>query len=321
MLSQGGSSPSISIPSCPSSLLTSFITSLVSGQAFNKEEHLLASLLHIIVPPQVQKIPEPQNVEQVVDSKSWRKYNKSGISVQPSDTIVTVQKLWEETPRRSFLDENHKQTFKIKSETTKSQANCAFPKHPNLEKEHHTDAKEDSKLLLKSTLCDVCSKTFVNKYILKAHMKTHQEKTHICNFCKKSYSDQNTLKTHILLHSQEKIQCQVCFATVTRIRRHMKNKHGDRKLVTCTICGQDKIGRTIAGHEKICRMSKEERAEYKESIKVKCANCHKILANKDKLARHIQTVHSNSKLFQCKHCDHKDNRSDNMKTHIKNNHQ
>ena len=77
----------------------------------------------------------------------------------------------------------------------------------------------------------------------------------------------------------------------------------------------------MAGHEKLCRMSEEERAEYKEGIKVKCASCPKILANKDKLARHVQSVHSNSKLFQCKHCDHKDNRSDNMKTHIKNNHQ
>ena len=151
-------------------------------------------------------------------------------------------------------------------------------------------------------------------------MKTHEKKTHICNFCKKSYSDQHTLKTHILAHSQGKVQCEVCPASVTSMRMHMKYKHSERKLVTCTICGKDEIAWKMAGHEKLCRMSEEERAEYKERKKVKCEICPKILANKAKLSRHIQSVHSTGKLFQCKHCDHKDNRSDNMKTHVKNNH-
>ena len=35
---------------------------------------------------------------------------------------------------------------------------------------------------------------------------------------------------------------------------------------------------------------------------------------------HMRTAHNESKQFQCEHCDHMDNRSDNMKTHVKNNH-
>ena len=47
LLSQAGASPCISLPSSSSSLISSFITSLVSGQVFDKEEQLLASLLGI----------------------------------------------------------------------------------------------------------------------------------------------------------------------------------------------------------------------------------------------------------------------------------
>ena len=63
-------------------------------------------------------------------------------------------------------------------------------------------------------------------------------------------------------------------------------------------------------------MSEEE----KEAIGVECGECGKFLANKEKLIRHIRCLHNNEKLFKCKLCDHKDNRDDNMKTHIKNNH-
>ena len=87
-LVQAGNSPCISIPSSSSSLITSFVTSLVSGQAFNEEEHLLASLLCIVVPSELQTIvpkttglflgEKSPNVEKVnvVDSKSTRKHLK-----------------------------------------------------------------------------------------------------------------------------------------------------------------------------------------------------------------------------------------------------
>ena len=67
-------------------------------------------------------------------------------------------------------------------------------------------------------------------------------------------------------------------------------------------------------------MTEEQRAAYKEAKKVNCQQCGKVLANKQKLDRHIQTTHSKARLIKCKYCDHEDTRSDNMKTHVKNNH-
>ena len=176
----------------------------------------------------------------------------------------------------------------------------------------------NSKPTLDSALCEICSKTFANKYILKAHMKTHNEKTDICDICSKAFSNKQILKAHILTHTQQKIQCQICFESVFYLKNHMRSKHGESKLVACSNCGI-KI-KEIARHERFCRMTEEERTAYKEGIKVECEQCGKVLAHKFKLARHIQTAHSKTRHLQCKFCDHKDNRSDNMKTHVKNNH-
>ena len=133
------------------------------------------------------------------------------------------------------------------------------------------------KIESESTLCDICSKTFSNKYILKAHMK----KPSGCS---------------------------------------PKKDRLTKTSVTCATCGQDKSASRILKHERLCQMSEDERAAYNATRKVECEKCHKILSHRQKLVRHIKTVHNERKEFQCEHCEHQDNRSDNMKTHMKNNH-
>ena len=165
------------------------------------------------------------------------------------------------------------------------------------------------KLDSKSALCDICSKTFGNKYILKAHMKIHERKT-IGKVSVKS----------TLTDSQQKTQCQVCFHSVSHLAIHMKNIHAEQKFVTCATCGQDKRAKRILEHEKLCKMSEDERAAYNATIKVECGKCQKVLAHKHKLQRHMESVHNKSNLLKCDHCEHKDSRSDNLKTHMKNNH-
>ena len=156
--------------------------------------------------------------------------------------------------------------------------------------------------------CDICSKTYGNKNILKAHMKTHDSKD-ICDISSKpTVAEKRSCK-----------QCNLGFRSVSYLAIHMKSRHDEKRLVACTTCGQNNF-KNISRHEKFCRMSEDERAAYKATMKVECQKCHKVFAQKVKLDRHMNTVHSTIKLLQCEHCGHKDNRSDNMKTHIKNNH-
>ena len=93
-------------------------------------------------------------------------------------------------------------------------------------------------------------------------------------------------------------------------------RFGENKKMPCSNCGKNFKVSCVRNHEKICKLSEEEKA----AIKAECDQCGKILANKGKLNRHIRFIHNNEKLVKCKLCDHKDYREDNMKTHIKNNH-
>ena len=171
------------------------------------------------------------------------------------------------------------------------------------------------KCLKEPVVCEICSKILKSKNFLRVHMQRHGEKTHVCDSCPKIFGDKSMLKRHVeKTHTLSK--CQICLVSVFGLKKHMRLKH--RKLTTCSNCGIE--SKCIWKHEKLCKMTEEQRAAYKEAKKVNCQQCGKVLANKQKLDRHIQTTHSKARLIKCKYCDHEDNRSDNMKTHVKNNH-
>ena len=368
---QAGNFPCISLP-CSSSLLSSFITSLVNGQAFGEEQQQLASLLGINkqiwkseTKPKTpggeqgfqidfvkKKKVEPQHVSTLgIESKTDKcgkipkqlregfglkveeglanevKVNKVILGSQPT----TMHRIRKENIKYESLAKEGKKMLVDESfifdtaENSPATTKHKIPEVVTVESSNKNIVlkglnikDENSKPTLDSFLCEICSKTFANKHILKIHAKLHDEKTDICDVCSKAFSNKHVLKAHISTHKQEKTQCQTCFEFVFGLKNHMKNKHEEKKLVACSNCGVEVKG--ISRHERFCRMTDEERAAYKETIKVECGKCGKVLANKFKLVRHIQAAHSKDRLLLCKFCDHKDNRSDNMKTHIKNNH-
>ena len=61
--------------------------------------------------------------------------------------------------------------------------------------------------------------------------------------------------------------------------------------------------------------------DIKPKERVKCQTCGKTIADHVKLKRHIRCIHNKDKLFQCNHCGRQDYKKDNIKTHIKNNHE
>ena len=76
--------------------------------------------------------------------------------------------------------------------------------------------------------------------------------------------------------------------TKTKLRKHMKNIHGEKKIVECSYCGMSARMSSIKEHERRCKQSVEER----EARKFKCGECGKALSSRDKLRRHMQNIHN-----------------------------
>ena len=275
---QAGASPCISLPCSSSSLISSFITSLVSGQGFDKEQQLLASLLGI-------------------DKQSW----KSGRTLdQPGDghgfekqkPSISILKQTRKMPEGKGLKmENEVKAQLLHNEKIKSEPIVKQDKKHKIGKEEIAVVEDiqdikgvnevkvvnavkdvkgvkvvkmvkgvkglDLKQTSESALCEICSKTFANRYILKSHTKLHGEKTDICDVCSKSFSNKHIQKAHMLTHTAEKVKCQMCLESVFGLKKHMKNKHGETKLVTCSNCGVEV--KRISTHERFCRVTEEER--------------------------------------------------------------
>merc|ERR1712204_1987 len=110
--------------------------------------------------------------------------------------------------------------------------------------------------------------------------------------------------------------CTGTFTNKRLLQRHIKLTHSESKA-PCSSCGQIFTSSSILRHNKICKMTEEEKQDFKINRRVGCKDCGKVLANKTKLNRHIRFIHNNEKLYQCNLCDRQDYNKDNMKLHIK----
>ena len=107
-------------------------------------------------------------------------------------------------------------------------------------------------------LCNVCSKMFSNRKTLRVHMKMHDEDIR-CGVCSKLFTNVYILKVHVLTHTQKKTESLQCSQSVFNMEGHMKRVHsGLANYVTCSNCGVKVRG--IGKHEKICKMTDEEKA-------------------------------------------------------------
>ena len=96
--------------------------------------------------------------------------------------------------------------------------------------------------------CQICHRSYSNKYSLNRHMKVHDEsKAFKCGVCLKVFSYKSSLEAHYRSHTGEKpFACQICdrkFAVKQSLIRHQAT-HSDDRPFRCSICPEGRYFKT-----------------------------------------------------------------------------
>ncbi|XP_061397840.1 zinc finger protein 709-like [Musca vetustissima] len=142
-------------------------------------------------------------------------------------------------------------------------------------------------------LCDICSKTFSNKYSLKMHIQRHTGDILKCSYCEKEFVTAKDLRIHIRFHTREfPFKCEQCsqtFAIKTHYDQHRKKHEGVR--YRCQVCDKE------FGHMFSLRQHSFKHRGYPFSCKL----CGKGLPAVFKMRVHLKTRHR--KVFNGEYSD------------------
>ncbi|KAF5307683.1 hypothetical protein FQR65_LT06738 [Abscondita terminalis] len=179
----------------------------------------------------------------------------------------------------------------------------------------HLSENNDMKKLLhtgdiREHKCDICSRMYKTKHLLKAHQLTHGEKSFLCSECGKGFVTKAALQSHLKVHTGEKPHtCNVCgksFAHVGSFEAHMLIHTGQRPY-NCSIC---KKAFTQLSHLKYHSRTHSGERPYV------CSYCGKSFALKGNLTVHVRT-HTGETPYLCPTCGKGFYDSSSLKKHRK----
>lgn len=146
-------------------------------------------------------------------------------------------------------------------------------------------------------LCDKCPKSYVSKYDLQQHQKTHEpdyvQKMFKCKTCEKEFASYPTLRRHKRAAHGNLPICAVCGKIVkTNMANHMRT-HTKEKPYHCNTCGRNFAAwGTLKDHE---RTHTNERPH-------KCEHCGKGFTQRTAMRVHMR-LHTGEKPYKCNICD------------------
>ena len=127
--------------------------------------------------------------------------------------------------------------------------------------------------------------------------------------------------------SRKRVLCTLCSKTFTNkyyLKKHNIAVHEkNEKSAQCSHCLKQVSMMYISNHEKICKMSEEEKEAHnkKYDYKLQCSDCDKTFMNLSKLNRHKESVHSRDKSYKCQYCGIQEQSILDLKLHVKQNHE
>ena len=146
----------------------------------------------------------------------------------------------------------------------------------------------NSHLCKKNIPCKACGKMFFNRKERDKHQKENVEcaQLYSCDQCGMTYNSKGTLNNHIKNIHTEKSECPYCGKKYKKLQFHIDTAHVS-----------DEVKR------------------------LKCQDCGKGFLLEHLLKKHVESVHLNSKRYQCRYgCDNRFNDSSNRNAHEKKKH-
>ncbi|KAJ6637908.1 Zinc finger protein [Pseudolycoriella hygida] len=159
-------------------------------------------------------------------------------------------------------------------------------------------------------ICDVCGKTFAQRYMLHSHLKRHDPSTwDKCPICHKSFPD--GLKRHMRVHSGERpyvcIECGAAYKQAYGLTMHKAIHNDSGELYYCDTCNNGKGYRSkyalkdhLKAHYRV-RNEDATLASMKSTWKPpkSCPICGFESYN---IRSHIIARHTTSRPFKCEIC-------------------
>lgn len=166
--------------------------------------------------------------------------------------------------------------------------------------------------------CNVCHKTFNDKYYLKIHKEIHGGRVYDCNICNKVFTTRSRFRYHRKQHVKQghpierlEHKCRLCTQkceSVKMLKEHMNLRHDGEKAFRCRHCEQ-------LFDERI----KLKEHEFNHIGKYECYMCHRTYADKYFLRKHLK-IHWNDSPDRCGDCGKVFMSQSKLRQHIYTNH-
>lgn len=191
--------------------------------------------------------------------------------------------------------------------------------------------------------CCVCNKLFLRRHGFLVHIKKYHEdvtsKSYPCPFCEHIYTNQESLSEHCEQNHKIPVTvCPLCQSTIDEggMKEHIESQH------TITTIENENLGNSTGSFQKnpgiprknsgvkithkcdydfceyettrVFQLQVHVKGKHQNERPFSCPNCEKTFKQKDKVERHIKSVHLQTKSFICD-CGKSFNRKDDMVRH------